>query len=296
MTNKRSFHSGSFGVGGGGVEYSDASLGLPRRGSLPSPSDTVGKSTLITPCNKRRKFELPSLHRQMISSTQPEWSTTSTTEKISTQSKSNIISTFNLDAAITSTSTTHYDTSGASHNNKILEMISKLKMVDYWKYLPAESWWQGNYNKENESGEEEEDDDDEEEDQDKHDDDSHPFCCCVVSGSPQSQHGSVTVSTKIATQNEAAAAATTTDCGFVIQEVTDEGWVCATAGSSSTISLVSRPRADNEQEHGYWQRQQRHLLRLPAKVAKSATPGMKIVGIDLWERVDNGVLEPCLCA
>mmetsp|Transcript_17292 Transcript_17292/g.42010 ORF Transcript_17292/g.42010 Transcript_17292/m.42010 type:complete len:290 (+) Transcript_17292:351-1220(+) len=289
MTNKRSFHSGSFGVGGGGVEYSDASLGLPRRGSLPSSSGIVGKSTLITPCNKRRKFELPSLRCQMISPAQPERSTTSTTEKISTQSKANIISTVNLDAAITTTSTTHYDTSGASHNNKILEMISKLKMVDYWKYLPAESWWQGNHNKENESGEEEEEDDDEE--QDNHDDDSHPFCCFVVSGSPQSQDRSETVSSNIETQEE-----TTLDCGFVIQEITDEGWICVTACSSSTISLLSRPHADNEQQQRHCQRQQRHLLRLPAKVAKSATPGMKIVGIDLWERVNNGVLEPCLCA
>ena len=311
--------------------------------SLPSPSplsneNVVDRRKILipTPCNnknKRRKFELPSFRFQIMipdssNVQQPyewssSWSSNSniTTEKIPTTTRSlkaaNAISavsnavdeeaTLNTTTTTTTRSCDDKSGGGASHNNnnnRILEMLSKLKMVDYWKFLPAESWWQSKYNKENES----EDDDDDDDEEDHHDELHHPFCCCVVSGgSPERQDGNVRMlSTNIEISDEdagagAGATTKTTDCGFVIEEVTDEGWICA-ACSPSSITLFSSPHAENEQEQGTCEQQQqqqqqqqqgRYLLRLPVKVAKSATPGMKIVGIDLWERLNNGAIEPC---
>ena len=64
-------------------------------------------------------------------------------------------------------------------------------------------------------------------------------------------------------------------CYFYIRRVTEDGWLCA--GSSET-------QHDDDVDC--------HLLRLPTKVAKLGCNGMKISGINLIKRQDNGVFEP----
>lgn len=158
--------------------------------------------------------------------------------------------------------------------DKIFEMIMKLKMVDYWKHLPAEPWWQGDgNNKENKS----EDDDHEDDDDDEQE--RNPFCCRVLSGGQQS------------CPCDHCNNGTTTDGGFVIKQVTDDGWICVAFRASPSIS--STPPSSSSQCCDDDQPEQRRLLRLPLKVTKLAKPGMRVVGIELWERLNNGVLEPC---
>mmetsp|Transcript_12802 Transcript_12802/g.22318 ORF Transcript_12802/g.22318 Transcript_12802/m.22318 type:complete len:471 (+) Transcript_12802:236-1648(+) len=62
--------------------------------------------------------------------------------------------------------------------------------------------------------------------------------------------------------------------GFYVRKVTDDGWLCSgTPGNSVDEDC--------------------HLLRLPLKLAKLGKDGMRISGIDLMQRSNNGVLEPC---
>jgi hypothetical protein len=60
--------------------------------------------------------------------------------------------------------------------------------------------------------------------------------------------------------------------GIVVHKVTKDGW------------WVSSPLVNGEDSY---------LLRLPSKLASLGRDGMKLFGIDLMKRRDNGVLEPC---
>jgi hypothetical protein len=60
--------------------------------------------------------------------------------------------------------------------------------------------------------------------------------------------------------------------GIVVRRVTKDGWWVSS-------SLVNGEDC--------------HILRLPSKLASLGRDGMKLFGMDLMKRRDNGVLEPC---
>ena len=67
--------------------------------------------------------------------------------------------------------------------------------------------------------------------------------------------------------------------GFRVHSITDDGWLCGS----------ERSRDISIQNH---QLQPLLLLHLPRKVAALGRPGMRVWGVDLMKRWDNGALEP----